>query len=125
MNAKVANKPAPTTSGADIAKYALAVLLLAAGLAGYWLVPWPAPLRALLVVAGLVAGLAVFATTAAGRVALEFFAEARFELRKVVWPTREASIRTTGVIIAVIVVMSLILAVIDFVLGSVVGKLLG
>ncbi len=113
------------TSGADIAKYALAVLLLAAGLVGYWFAPWPAPLRALLVATGLVAGLAVFATTATGRVALEFFGEARFELRKVVWPTREASIRTTGVIIVVIVIMSLILALIDFVLGNVVSKLLG
>jgi preprotein translocase subunit SecE len=125
MNAKVAKPAPPTTSGADIAKYALAVLLLAAGLAGYWFAPWPTPLRALLVAAGLVAGLAVFATTAAGRVGLDFFAEARFELRKVVWPTREASIRTTGVIMAVIVVMSLILALIDFVIGKLISMLLG
>ncbi len=124
MNAN-AKQASMATSGADIAKYALAVLLLVAGLVGYWFAPWPTPLRALLVAGGLIAGLAVFATTAAGKVALEFFAEARFELRKVVWPTREASIRTTGVIIVVIVIMSLILALIDFVLGSVVGKLLG
>ena len=124
MNANA--KPVTSTaSGADIAKYALAALLLVAGLVGYWLAPWPSPLRALLVVGGLVAGLAVFATTAAGRVALDFFAEARFELRKVVWPSREVSIRTTGVIIAVIVVMSLILALIDFVIGKLISLLLG
>jgi len=128
MNAKVVkspNKPASTVSGADIAKYAIAGLLLVAGVFGfYWFGALATPLRGLMVAAGLVAGFAVFSQTAAGRQTLEFFAEARFELRKVVWPTSEASIRTTGVIIVVIVIMSLVLALIDFVLGTVIGKLL-
>ena len=127
MNAKVAKptKSAPSVSSADIAKYVIAALLLAAGVFGYyWFGTWAGPLRGLLVAAGLVAGVLVFSQTAAGRVGLEFFAEARFELRKVVWPTREASIRTTGVIILVIVIMSIILSLIDFVLGTVIGKLL-
>jgi preprotein translocase subunit SecE len=127
MNAKVVKptKSASTVSGADIAKYVVAGLLLLAGLVGYWFVPWATPLRGLLVAAGLVASLAVFSQTAAGHQALEFFGEARFELRKVVWPTREASIRTTGVIILVIAVMSLFLSSIDFLIGTVIGKLLG
>ena len=128
MNAKVVkspNKPAPAVSGADLAKYTIAGLLLVAGVFGfYWFGTWATPLRGLLVVAGLVAGFAVFSQTAAGRQTLEFFAEARFELRKVVWPSRESSIRNTGVIIVVIVVMSIVLALIDFVLGTVIGKLL-
>jgi len=128
MNAKVVkspNKPASTVSGADIAKYAIAGLLLVAGVVGfYWFGTWPTPLRGLLVAAGLVAGFAVFTQTAAGRQVLEFFAEARFELRKVVWPTREASIRTTGMIIVVIVAMSIFLSIVDFGLGTVIGKLL-
>jgi len=128
MNGKVAKpaKSAPTVSSADIAKYVIAGLLLVAGVFGfYWFGAWATPLRGLLVAAGLVAGLAMFAQTAAGRQALEFFGEARFELRKVVWPTREQSIRTTGVIIVVIVCMSLVLALIDLVIGTVIGKLLG
>jgi preprotein translocase subunit SecE len=127
MNAKVVKspKPASTVSGADIAKYAIAGLLLVAGVFGfYWFGTWATPLRGLLVVAGLVAGFAVFSQTAAGRQTLEFFAEARFELRKVVWPTREASIRTTGMIIVVIVAMSIFLSIVDFGLGTVIGKLL-
>jgi preprotein translocase subunit SecE len=127
MNAKAArpDRPGSTASGSDIAKYVIAGLLLAAGVFGfYWFGSLATPLRGLMVVAGLVAGLAVFSQTVAGQQTLEFFAEARFELRKVVWPTREASIRTTGVIIVVIVAMSLVLALIDFVIGSVIGKLL-
>jgi len=127
MNAKVVKpaKPASTVSGADIAKYALAGLLLVAGVFGfYWFGTWATPLRGLLVVAGMVAGVAVFSQTAAGRQALDFFGEARFELRKVVWPTREQSIRMTGVIIVVIVIMSLFLSLVDLGLGWVIGKLL-
>ncbi len=127
MNAKVSKpvQPASSVSGADIVKYVVAGLLLVAGVLGfYWFGAWATPLRGLLVAAGLVAALFVVAQTAAGRTGLEFFEEARFELRKVVWPTREASLRTTGVIIVVIVVISILLALIDLVLGTVVGKLL-
>ena len=126
MNAKVEKKSQPQTSAADILKFIVAVLLLAAGVFGfYWFSAWATPLRGLLVAVGLVAALVVFALTATGRRGLEFFAEARFELRKVVWPTRQESFRTTGVIIVVIMIMSLILAAIDLVLGFGVGKLLG
>jgi preprotein translocase subunit SecE len=126
MNAKVEKKSQSQTSAADILKFIVAVLLLAAGVFGfYWFSAWATPLRGLLVAFGLVAALVVFALTALGRRALEFFAEARFELRKVVWPTRQESFRTTGVIIVVIMIMSLILAAIDMVLGFGVGKLLG
>jgi preprotein translocase subunit SecE len=126
MNAKVEKKSLPQTSAADILKFIVAVLLLAAGVFGfYWFSAWATPLRGLLVAVGLVAALVVFALTATGRRALEFFGEARFELRKVVWPTRQESFRTTGVIIVVIMIMSMILAAIDLVLGFGVGKLLG
>jgi preprotein translocase subunit SecE len=127
MNAKVAkpDKPAPTGSNTDIAKYVVAGLLLVAGFVGfYWFGTWATPLRGLLVAVGMVAAFAVFTQTAAGHQTLEFFGEARFELRKVVWPAREASIRTTGVIIAVIVVMSLLLSLIDLLIGTAIGKLL-
>ncbi|MEO8742577.1 MAG: preprotein translocase subunit SecE [Lysobacteraceae bacterium] len=131
MNTKIVKsaKPesgAPGTSGADIVKYVFAGLLLAAGIFGYyWFGAWVAGLRALLAAAGFVAALFVMAQTAAGRSGLEYLSEARFELRKVVWPKREESIRTTGVIIAVIVIMSLILALIDKVFEFVMLKLLG
>ena len=126
MNAKVEKKSLQHTSTTDILKYVVAALLLVAGIFGfYWFSAWATPLRGLLVAVGLVAALVVFALTAAGRRGLEFFDEARFELRKVVWPTRQESFRTTGVVIVVIVIMSVILAVIDLVLGTGVGKLLG
>lgn len=111
--------------GADIAKYAVAVLLVAAGVFGfYWFANWTTALRGLLALVGAIAAFGVFTQTAAGRQTLEFIDESRFELRKVVWPTRQESIRMTGVIVVVIVVFSLFLALVDLLIGTGVNKLL-
>ena len=82
--------PTQSASAGDIVKYALALLLAVAGLfAFYWFDgPWPTGIRILAVVAGLVAGAFVFSLTAKGAETREFLSESRFELRKVVWPTR-------------------------------------
>ena len=56
------------------------------------------------------------ATTHTGRSFREFVAESHFELRKVVWPTREETLRTTGVIIVVVIIISIILGLIDLML---------
>ena len=124
MNTKVEQSTA--SSASDIAKYAVAVLLALGGIvAFYWFADWPGALRALLPLGGLVAAGAVFALTAKGRATLEYLSEARFELRKVIWPTRQETIRGTGVILVVVVIMSLLLGLIDFILGGGVKLLLG
>jgi preprotein translocase subunit SecE len=113
-------------SAADIAKYAVALLLVVAGLATfYWFDgQWPTSLRILAVVAGLVAATLVFLTTRKGSHTREFLSEARFELRKVVWPTRQEAMRTTWVVIGVVIVLSLLLALFDVVIQNVVKLLL-
>ena len=106
-------------------KYALAILLVAAGVfAFYWFGQWPAPLRVLAVIAGLVAAGLVFLTTGKGGNTVGFLSEARFELRKVVWPTRQDALRTTGVVMAVVVLISLMLAFFDVVIQFAVKWLL-
>jgi preprotein translocase subunit SecE len=124
MNVKVDNT-APATAG-DIAKYALAIIIALAGMAAfYWFSDWPAPLRALLPLAGLVAAAAVFAFSAKGRATREYLSESRFELRKVIWPTREETIKATITILIVVVLVSIRLGFIDFLLGGGVKLLLG
>ena len=73
----------------------------------------------------MVAALAVMALTAKGRMAREFVSESLFELRKVVWPTRQETTRTTGVILVVVVIVSLILSGFDFVISWLIRLLLG
>ena len=113
MNVKAEKQDAAPV--ADIAKYVAAVLLVITGIAGYyWFQNWATSLRALLPAFGVVAAGLVFAFTAMGRATLAYLHEARFELRKVIWPTRQETIRTTTTVLIVVVVASLLLALIDF-----------
>jgi len=124
MNAKV-EQGAPATP-ADIAKYTLAVLLVLGGLVGfYWFSEWPGALRGALIGVSLAAAGLVFAFTERGRAAGEFLSESRFELRKVIWPTRQDTLRSTGLIIVVVILVSLMLGVIDFFLSHAVRAMLG
>ena len=123
MNSKV-EQPGSIQAG-DVLKYVVAVLLVAAGLFAYiWFEQWPGALRALAVVAGLVAGTAVFLSSNKGAQTLEFLSESRFELRKVVWPTRQEAMRTTWVVALAVVILSLILAGFDVVIQAAVKWLL-
>ena len=124
MNSKV--EQARTGSPVDIVKYALALALVAAGVFGfYWFADWAVGLRGLLVIGGLVAGTLVFLGSYKGVQTREFLAESRFELRKVVWPTRQEASRATMMIIIAVVVISLILAGFDLVIQWAVQWLLG
>ena len=122
------SKSLPTPAGAgDIVKYVVALLLVAAGLfAFYWFEGrLPGGVRVLAVIAGLVAGAGVFMLTAKGADTREFLSESRFELRKVVWPTRQETTRTMWVVMAAVIIISLILAAFDWVIQLVVKYLLG
>ncbi|GAB3099025.1 preprotein translocase subunit SecE [Lysobacter terrae] len=124
MNSKV-EQPGSSASGGDIVKYVLALVLVAAGIfAFYWFSDWATVLRALAVCGGLVAGAVVFMTTGKGVQTREFLSESRFELRKVVWPTRQEALRTTWVVIAAVAILSLILAGFDLVIQWAVKALL-
>jgi preprotein translocase subunit SecE len=124
MNTKVESTN-PAVNPLDLAKYGAAILLVAAGIAGWYLLAWPGPVRVLLVILSVVAAGAVAAFTAKGREAREFVSESMFELRKVVWPTTDETTRTTLVIMVVVVIVSLILAGFDWVISLGVRALLG
>ena len=124
MNTKATNV-VPGTSAADIAKFVAAALVAGAGIAAFYLLPsWPAPVRALLVAAAFGAALFVASLTAAGHRGRDFVNEAMFELRKVVWPTRQEAGRITIVVLVVVMAISLIIAGFDFVISQLVKLLL-
>ena len=119
--------PTQSASAGDIAKYAAALLLVAAGIfAYYWFEgSWPSGVRILAIVAGLVLGGVAFFATAKGHRTRDFLSESRFELRKVVWPTRQEATRTMWVVIAAVIIISLILAAFDWVIQLGIKALLG
>ncbi|WP_295445064.1 preprotein translocase subunit SecE [uncultured Thiodictyon sp.] len=110
----------------DIAKLAGAALLLIVGIfAFYYFAPWSALLRVLglLVIAG--AAVAIALQTEPGRALWQFIADARMEVRKVVWPTRQETIQTTLVVMAMVVVVGLVLWLFDTVLMAILRFLTG
>ena len=110
----------------DKIRLVLAMLLVAAGVAGFYLLgDKPAVLRLLSILAGLGAGVAVMWTTEMGRDALTFIKEAGVEARKVVWPSRKETIQTTGAVFALVLVMGIILWVVDFTLLWFIKMILG
>jgi preprotein translocase subunit SecE len=90
--------------GADVARLVIAVVLVIAGIAAfYWFDSASIWIRWAAVVAGLVLGIGVVATSAYGRAVVQFVLDSRGELRKIVWPDRRESIVTTGVVFAFVV----------------------
>jgi preprotein translocase subunit SecE len=124
MNTKVENQSG--TSVLDYGKYVVALLIAAAGIAVFYMMPqWSGVIRGLLVAVGFGLALLVFGLTVKGRDARDFFSDSLFELRKVVWPTREESYRITGMVLVVVLLISLILSGFDFVISWLIKLLLG
>jgi preprotein translocase subunit SecE len=99
---------------ADKAKLVVAVLLVAAGVWGYyWLADAALILRVLAVVAGVLAGAAVAWFSAPGRQFALFAAESVTEVKKVVWPTRKETMQTTAAVFGFVVVMAVFLWISD------------
>ena len=111
---------------ADKIKISVAVALLIAGIAAFYYWSESAPIvRFAAVMAGTVAGVVVFWTSAPGT---EFFVYAREsieESKRVVWPTRKEALQTTGVVFAFVFVMAIFLWLVDAGLLWAVRQLMG
>jgi len=77
----------------------------------------------LLVLAGVAGWVA--AQTTRGRAFVQLCMEARVEIRKVVWPTREETTQTTIVVLIVVFVVALILWLLDWGLNGIVSVIIG
>ncbi len=110
----------------DKIKIAAAVLLVVAGVAGfYFLDQSPMILRVASVLAGLAGAAVALWTSESGKQFYAFAQESIAETKKVVWTTRKETLQTTGTVFAFMVVMALFLWVVDASLLWVVKKLLG
>ena len=90
------------------------MVVLAAGVVGYyWFSDGPAGALWVLSAARRLAHVGEF--TRSGRALRDFLGESQFELRKVVWPTREETLQTTLVIMVVVMILSILLGLIDLI----------
>jgi preprotein translocase subunit SecE len=98
------------STNADKAKLALAVALVLASLAGFYLLgkqgqvaQWGA------LIAGLVAAVVVFVTSEVGKQFVAFGRDSWREVKKVVWPARREAIQMTAYVFGFVVIMALFL----------------
>jgi len=103
-----------STSVFDVVKQVFSVIFVVAGVAAFYYFP-EIPLLyrvlGLVFVAVFVAGMMF--TTEGGRNVWAFVLESKQEVRKVVWPTREETFRTTLLVFAMVFIVGLILWLLD------------
>lgn len=98
----------------DSLKWVVACALLVAAVVGNSLYSeLSVVIRAAAVIALVAAAGGIAAMTQKGKAAISFASESRMEVRKVVWPTREETLQTTLIVLAVTVIMALVLWGID------------
>ncbi len=102
----------------DKAKLTVGVLLVLAGIVGFYLLSGKAAwMRWLAVGAGLVLAAIVVAASRYGSELKQFVVDSRVELRKIVWPSRNETGMTTLVVFAFVIISGLFFWLLDFVLA--------
>ncbi len=110
----------------DTLKLVASVLILVAGIIGFYYFKEESQLlRVLGILAVVVVAFLVIATTLIGKKSLGFVKDARVEVRKVVWPTRQETIQTTIAVLVMVLIVAIMLWLIDMFLGWGVRSLLG
>lgn len=110
----------------DTAKLAVAAFLLVAGIVAFY---YFEGFSVLLRVVGLLAISAVAAVVALqterGRALWQFASDARMEVRKVVWPSRQETLQTTLVVVVMVLIVGILLWLFDLVLMTILRFLTG
>ena len=118
-------KTEQSTSAIDTFKIMTALLVLIAGVVGfYYFEEQSQLLRVLGMLAVAVVALFIAASSDPGRRGLSFVREARVEVRKVVWPTRQETLQTTIAVLFMVLLVAIMLWLFDMFLGWGVSKLL-
>ncbi|MGR9116393.1 MAG: preprotein translocase subunit SecE [Gammaproteobacteria bacterium] len=104
----------PATSVADVVKQVLSLVFVIAGLAAfYYFSEYPLLYRVLALVAVVVLSLGLMSTTEVGQSIWAFILESKQEVKKVVWPTRQETFRTTMLVFAMVFIVGLVLWFLD------------
>ncbi len=122
MNAKTEE----AGSALDTVKLVAVVVLLAVGVYGFYAFA-DQPLWVRLIGLLVLVGIALFTAlqTAMGRSIWRFATDARTEVRKVVWPTRQETLQTLLIIVVAVLLTALFLWAVDSILFAIVRYLTG
>ena len=107
-------------------KLALALLLLLAGVVGfYYFADQALVVRILIVLGGIVAAGFVATKTPSGQSAINFIRDSIKETKLVVWPTKQETIQTTIAVFLLVLVMGIILMLFDMAFAKLVQMIMG
>ena len=123
----MSGKPEVAAEGRlDGLKWGLVFVLVAAGAYGNYYFSAESILYRVvgLLALGVVAGY-IGLQTAKGGAFWNLVKDAKVEIRKVVWPTRQETVQTTLIVVVVVIVMGLILWALDSLLGWAISSLIG
>lgn len=102
------------TAISDVVKKSFSVVLVVAGVAAfYYFSEIPLLFRVIGLIVAVLMATGLMLTTELGQDIWKFALEAKQEVRKVVWPTREETMRTTLLVFAMVTVVGLILWFLD------------
>ncbi len=103
-----------STNVFDVVKQVFSVVFVIAGIAAFY---YFSDVKLIYRVLGLLAVsggiVAMLVTTAWGSTISTFIIDSKIEVRKIVWPTRDETIRTTLLVFAMVSVVSLVLWLLD------------
>jgi preprotein translocase subunit SecE len=98
----------------DVVKQVFSVVLVIAGIAAfYYFADYRLLYRILGLIAVIGASVGMLATTAWGASIAGFIADSKIEVRKIVWPTKDETTRTTLLVFAMVSIVSLVLWLLD------------
>ena len=122
----VAKTEEVVSSKLDTFKLLLAIAVLIGGIVGFYHYEAESQLyRVLGVVFATGVAIAISATTMLGQNLIGFGREARMEVRKVVWPTRQETIQTTFMVIVAVIIIGIFLWLIDMLLAEAIQLITG
>ncbi len=110
----------------DTFKLLLAIVILILGIVGFYYYEAESQLyRVLGVVFAAGVAIAVSSTTALGQNLIGFGREARMEVRKVVWPTRQETVQTTFMVLVAVILIGIFLWLVDMLLAQAIQMVTG
>lgn len=110
----------------DSFKLLLAIAVLMLGIVGFYYYEAESQLyRVLGVVFAVIVAIAISATTSLGQNLIGFGREARMEVRKVVWPTRQETVQTTFMVIVAVIIIGIFLWLVDMLLAQAIQLITG
>ena len=115
----VANKIEIETNKQDIVKWILSTIMFLGSLvAFYYFDQYPLMYRVLGLIGIVIVGFLIVFNTERIRSLRVFTHDARVELKKVIWSTKAEVIQTTVIVFVVVIIMSILLWLLDKLLGA-------